>query len=153
MMKITDKQYKNLPVNLRECFFPIIHKEKPIYASRFFYCAKASKAERDMGLENMEAKQKDPNRNENLDTIQSRLHGSLKRHNNHPTVKPLALMKYLIKLITPPNGIVLDMFAGSGSTLIAAKQLGFPYIGIEIDENYCEIAEKRINAVQDKLFY
>ena len=57
-------------------------------------------------------------------------------------------MRYLITLITPPKGIVLDPFAGSGSTLVAAKQLGFNYIGIEKEEDYIEIANARINAVQ-----
>lgn len=64
--------------------------------------------------------------------------------NNHPTVKPLDLMKYLIQLVTPPGGIVLDPFMGSGSTLIAARGLGFHAIGIEIEEQYCELAVKRL---------
>ena len=59
-------------------------------------------------------------------------------------MKPLALIKYLIKLITPPNGIVLDMFAGSGTTGVAAKDLGLNYILIDIEQKYCEIAEQRI---------
>ncbi len=61
--------------------------------------------------------------------------------NNHPTVKPLALMRYLINLITPPGGVALDPFMGSGSTLLAGN--GFKVIGIEIKEKYCEIAAKR----------
>ena len=67
--------------------------------------------------------------------------------NNHPTVKSLSLMKYLCRLITPPNGIVLDMFAGSGTTLIAAKQEGFNFIGIEKELEYCKIIEKRLSIV------
>ena len=66
------------------------------------------------------------------------------KDNNHPTVKPIKLMEYLIKLITPPNGIVLDPFMGSGSTGVAAKNLGFNFIGIELNEEYFEIAKKRI---------
>jgi len=66
--------------------------------------------------------------------------------NNHPTVKPIELMKYLIKLITPEGGTVLDPFNGSGSTGMAAVELGHPYIGCELDEKYVEIAEKRIEA-------
>jgi predicted RNA methylase len=85
-------------------------------ADRFFYCAKANKAERNAGLEN----------------------------NIHPTVKPVALMKYLCRLVTPPNGIVLDPFMGSGTTGIAAKVEGFDFIGIEMDAEYLEIAEARI---------
>ena len=63
--------------------------------------------------------------------------------NNHPTVKPIALMRYLINLITPLGGIVLDPFMGSGSTLLAGK--GFKGIGIEIEEKYCELAAKRLS--------
>ena len=66
--------------------------------------------------------------------------------NNHPTVKPVELMKYLIKLVTPPLGRVLDPFNGSGSTGMAAVELGCEYIGIEQDEKYCEISERRIAA-------
>ena len=66
--------------------------------------------------------------------------------NNHPTVKPIELMKYLIKLITPPGGIVLDPFNGSGSTGCAAEELGFEYIGCELDPAYVEITKKRIEA-------
>lgn len=65
--------------------------------------------------------------------------------NIHPTVKPIKLMSYLCRLITPPNGIVLDPFMGSGSTGIAAKNEGLYFIGMEIDAGYFEIAEKRIN--------
>ena len=66
--------------------------------------------------------------------------------NNHPTVKPIELMKYLIKLITPPGGTVLDPFNGSGSTGCAAVELGFEYIGCELDPAYVEIAKRRIEA-------
>lgn len=69
-----------------------------------------------------------------------------KQGNNHPTVKPVALMEYLIKLITPPGGTVLDPFNGSGSTGMAAVGLGFNYIGIDLDENYIAISRKRIEA-------
>ena len=64
--------------------------------------------------------------------------------NNHPTVKPIALMEYLIKMVTKPGGIVLDPFAGSGSTLVAAKQNGFQYIGIEMTEEYIPIINARL---------
>jgi site-specific DNA-methyltransferase (adenine-specific) len=65
--------------------------------------------------------------------------------NNHPTVKPQKLMEYLIKLVTPPGGIILDPFAGSGSTGIAAKRLGFDFVLIEMDHEYCKIIERRLN--------
>jgi len=66
--------------------------------------------------------------------------------NNHPTVKPVALMKYLIKLVTPKGGTVLDPFTGSGSTGMAAVELGYDFIGCELDPTYVEIANKRIEA-------
>ena len=66
--------------------------------------------------------------------------------NNHPTVKPVELMKYLIKLVTPPNSTVLDPFNGSGSTGMAAVELGHTYIGCELDPAYVEIAKSRIAA-------
>ena len=69
------------------------------------------------------------------------------RQNHHPCVKPIKLMEYLLKLITPPNGgIVLDPFCGSGSTLVAARNLGINAIGIELQEEYCEIARRRVDA-------
>jgi len=83
-------------------------------AARFFYCAKASKRDRDDG-------------------------------NIHPTVKPTDLMRYLCRLVTPPGGVVLDPFMGSGSTGKAAMLEGFRFIGIERDAQYLEIAKARIN--------
>ena len=65
-------------------------------------------------------------------------------NNFHSTVKPIKLMEYLVRMITPPGGTVLDPFCGSGSTLIAAKQLGFSGIGIEFEPDYAAIARKRI---------
>jgi site-specific DNA-methyltransferase (adenine-specific) len=73
--------------------------------------------------------------------------------NNHPTVKPVELMKYLIKLITPPGGTVLDPFNGSGTTGMAAVELGFNYIGCELDPAYVEISEKRIEAWRNRDYH
>jgi len=87
-------------------------------ASRFFYCAKASKSDREDG-------------------------------NNHPTVKPTDLMKYLCRLVTPPNGIVLDPFMGSGSTGKAALQEGFKFVGIEMNKEYYEIAQNRLSSLDN----
>lgn len=87
-------------------------------ASRFFYCAKTSTSERNAGLDGTK--------------------------NGHPTVKPQKLMRYFCRLVTPPNGIILDPFMGSGSTGLAAKSEGFKFIGIEQNEEYFEIARKRI---------
>ncbi len=67
--------------------------------------------------------------------------------NNHPTVKPIALMEYLIKMVTPKGGTVLDPFAGSGTTLLAAKELGYEYIGIEKEKEYIDIINKRISGL------
>ena len=69
---------------------------------------------------------------------------NVKNKNHHPTVKPVDLMAWLVRLITPPNGIVLDPFAGSGSTLVAAKREGFGFIGVELTEEYIPIIEARV---------
>lgn len=90
-------------------------------ASRFFYVAKASKRERNEGLDV-----------ENGET------------NFHPTVKPIKLMQYLTRLVTPKDGTVLDPFMGSGTTGIACKKEGFDFVGIELSQEYFEIAEKRL---------
>ncbi len=125
----------------------ISHLDSSGSAARFFYCAKTSKAERNRGCEELEEKPID-NQFNSKKKLQpdGELHDNihLPRQNNHPTVKPQALMKYLIKLITPPGGVVLDMFAGSGSTLVAAKELGHPYIGIEMTEEYIPIIKARL---------
>lgn len=86
-------------------------------AARFFYTTKASSAERDAGLDD---------------------------GNHHPTVKPVALMRWLCRLITPPGGLILDPFLGSGSTMVAALQEGFRCVGIERDEQYADIARRRV---------
>jgi site-specific DNA-methyltransferase (adenine-specific) len=72
--------------------------------------------------------------------------------NSHPTVKPLALMRYLVRLITPPGGTVLDCFMGSGTTGIACVHEGFDFIGIDFDSEYVEIARRRIEHAQGSMF-
>ena len=89
-------------------------------AARFFYCAKASKKDRNEGLPEGQT-------------------------STHPTVKPTALMAYLCRLITPPQGVVLDPYMGSGSTGKAAIREGFSFVGIELDPDYYEIAKARVN--------
>ena len=91
--------------------------------SKYFYCAKTSKAERNQGLE---------------------------KKNIHPTVKPIKLMKYLCRLITPKGGTVLDPFMGSGSTGMAAKEENFDFVGIEKEQEYFNIASARIESVETK---
>ncbi len=118
-------------------------------ASRFFYCAKASSSERNRGLEGMPLKEKplmgEFKENPGRKTPKS---SPTARQNFHPTVKPLSLMKYILKLLAPPGDpICLDPFAGSGTTLLAAKELGIRAIGIELEKEYCEIAEKRLSAL------
>ena len=114
-------------------------------ASRFFYVAKASKAERNKGLEDFEAKRmegRDEGQDERSVAYKAR---PTPMANIHPTVKPIKLMQYLVKMITPPNGIVLDPFCGSGTTGVACKLDGFKFVGLEQDPEYCKIAQARIN--------
>lgn len=96
-------------------------KDKEVSAARFFYCAKTSRNDRNSGGVN----------------------------NKHPTVKPTDLMRYLCRLVTPTGGVVLDPFAGSGSTGIAALLEGFRFIGFEQDVGYTETARQRLEAVYD----
>jgi len=114
-------------------------------ASRFFYCAKASRAEREAGLDNVERAQRDEGRKDgNPGGDNPRNRGLSRVHNHHPTVKPLALMRWLVRLVTPPGGIVLDPFCGSGTTGCACAVEGFNFVGIDQDAGYCEIARRRI---------
>jgi len=123
--------------------------------ARFFYCAKASKSERNMGCEGLEEKQtwssQEKRESNSFDVFESDGRPKTVNTNNHPTVKPLALMRYLCKLITPKNGLVLDPYAGSGSTLIAAMQEGFNFIGIDNNKEYCEITCARLNYHSKKI--
>ena len=111
-------------------------------AARFFYCAKASKKDRNEGLDGFEMVV--------AGGMQGRQDGSLgsvtMNKNHHPTVKPTDLMRYLCRLITPPNGTVLDPFTGSGSTGKAAVLEGFNFIGVEQSDEYIAIAKARIES-------
>jgi site-specific DNA-methyltransferase (adenine-specific) len=114
-------------------------------AARFFYCAKASKADRDEGCEGMPSVACGTMEDDNYDIkTGSGNSRDTQRRNHHPTVKPTALMRYLCRLVTPPKGIVLDPFMGSGSTGKAAILEDCCFIGIEIDPYYCEIARCRL---------
>lgn len=106
-------------------------------AARFYYTAKADRTERNAGVEN-------PGPQFEHGATLRKIENTEKRGNTHPTVKPVDLMAYLCRLVTPPNGIVLDPFLGSGSTGIAAQREGFEFIGIEINPEYAAIAENRI---------
>ena len=117
----------------------------PNEAARFFYCAKASKSERNAGLEGLpERRESDRERDDGVGGDNPRNRTNEAKQNFHPTVKPLALMRYLIKLVTPPNGIVLDPFLGSGTTAVAAILEGFEWIGCEMTEDYFPIIEARV---------
>jgi site-specific DNA-methyltransferase (adenine-specific) len=121
---------------------PGARREEAETPARFFYCPKADKEEREQGLQGL---QRDAGRKKgNPGGDNPRNPGVHERLNHHPTVKPLDLMAYLCRLVTPPGGTVLDCFMGSGSTGIAALREGFNFIGIEIDEKYAEIARRRI---------
>ncbi|NCX56633.1 MAG: site-specific DNA-methyltransferase, partial [Burkholderiaceae bacterium] len=103
-------------------------------ASRFFYRAKVSKKERNLGLDGFDENE----------VIKQGLAGEKNNpihKNNHATVKPINLLTYLCRLITPPKGVVLDPFMGSGSTGVAALFEGFDFIGMELDKDYFEIAK------------
>jgi site-specific DNA-methyltransferase (adenine-specific) len=115
-------------------------------AARFFYCAKASKRDRNEGLDGFEEK--------TTLIYSEKAQGPLPqqtpsvpspRANHHPTVKPTTLMQYLVRLVTPPNGIVLDPFMGSGSTGKACAYEGFDFIGIDQSAEYVAIAQARID--------
>jgi len=110
-------------------------------AARFFYCAKASKADRDEGCEGLEAKN---NMRVNAPRKSEDEKHATRLGNFHPTVKPCSLMRYLCRLVTPPGGIILDPFMGSGSTGKAAIAEGFRFIGIERDIESCVIAVARL---------
>ena len=115
--------------------------------ARYFYCPKTSKKERDAGLSSIEEKafvqfQTGNGCSGKASSISEGRNTAYR--NNHPTVKPIALMSYLINLVTPPGGVVLDPFMGSGSTGVASAQNNFDFIGIEREPDYLQIAKQRI---------
>ncbi len=111
-------------------------------AARFFYCPKADGDDRDDGVAGVAGV---------AGGLSGRADGSLgsitMRKNIHPTVKPTDLMRYLCRLVTPPGGVVLDPFCGSGSTGRGALLEGFGFVGCEMAEEYAAIAAERIEAV------
>jgi site-specific DNA-methyltransferase (adenine-specific) len=130
-------------------------------ASRFFYVAKASRSERNAGLDGLQAKEIGAKGNGlarscdlcGVSVLQGcqcegRTFSNPMRVNHHPTVKPVALMKYLIRLVVPKGGVVLDPFLGSGTTAVAAIEEGVEWIGCEREPEYLEIIEARVAAAQ-----
>ena len=119
-------------------------------ASRYFYCAKASRRDRDEGLEDFELVTRS-DRNPELETANNQFNRSgIPRKNFHPTCKPVDLMKYLVRLVTPKGGTIVDCFNGSGSTGKAVmsenydRNSNYKYIGVELTEEYLPIAKSRI---------
>ena len=110
-------------------------------ASRFFYTAKASRSERDAGLDGFTPVRRSDVREKDIENGYQRTN---QRTNHHPTVKPLDLMQWLCRLVTPRGGLVLDPFTGSGTTGRAAVAEGFGFVGIELNPEYAEIARARI---------
>jgi site-specific DNA-methyltransferase (adenine-specific) len=118
-------------------------------AARFFYCAKANKRDRNDGLDEFETKRDHDGRKDGgVGGDNPRNRTNNEKLNYHPTVKPTSLMQYLVRLVTPPNGTVLDPFLGSGSTGKACMYEGFNFVGIELTEEYLPIAKARIEFAQ-----
>jgi len=117
-------------------------------ASRFFYCAKASKSERNRWCDDIPIK--DPDHRTDTWKWSYVDKWIAPQSNSHPTVKPIALMEYLVKLVSKEWAIVLDPFAWSGSTLVACKNISRNYIGMEMTEEYIPIIEARLNAVVEE---
>ena len=110
------------PSNVMHDGSQVVEDVFPDVSLRYFYTAKTNQAERNAGA-----------------------------NNTHPTVKPVELMRYLVRLVTPKNGLVLDPFMGSGSTGMAAREEEFKFIGIEKEREYYEIAKARIKNVKPQL--
>lgn len=125
-------------------------------AARFFYCAKASKKDRNEGCEELPlvdwtAGAPNSVRPDQINTSSGEPRHAQPSRNHHPTVKPTALMRYLCRLVTPPGGVVLDPFMGSGSTGKAAVLEGFRFIGCELSEDYMAIARTRIEHARESM--
>ena len=142
----------------------VIAVERKLYldkggASRFFYVSKASQWERSFGLDEFEEKhiawsnqaKAELKRGNNDFADEVKMFNKIKlRKNSHPTIKPIELMQYLVRLVTQPNGIVLDAYAGSGTTGIACKIDGFNFVGLEISQEYTDIANQRIKSFNEE---
>lgn len=180
-MLIDFELYEKMPENLKDlfvvehdntCAVRLLDEQSGVGCSRFFYVAKASKRERNEGLENFEEKERTNNanfviakckicrmwianewrkNNRPLSSCNCEVPLPQKEEqkrepvkNHHPTVKPVKLMEYLVQLVTPKGGVVLDPFMGSGTTGVACRNKGFCFVGIEMEKEYFEIAKARI---------
>ena len=145
-----DSKKANIPDTIGRFPANVMHDGLKEDWARFFYCPKASKSEKNQGLDDFEIKMMGMSngaRSKGVGYDKGQdigLNKVIARKNTHPTVKPVELMKYLCRLVTPKGGIVLDPFMGSGSTGIAAKDEGFDFIGIEREKEYFEICKSRI---------
>ena len=155
MIVIDEKTFNKMPDELKSLFIkrPNPSKDEVVKlfpsdgedsASRFFYTAKASQTERNWGLSQFEEDVTTDGRTKPIDNAFNR--GETKRKNIHPTVKPIDLMRYLVRLVTPKGGLCLDPFMGSGTTAIACKAEKINYVGCELEEEYVKIAESRIKS-------
>jgi len=113
-------------------------------AARFFYCAKASTAERNLGLDELPDRRQDEDDYERAGTTNPRNRSQKMRKNHHPTVKPVSLMRHLVAMVTPRDGVVLDPFMGSGTTAVAATLEGISWVGCEMNDEYVEIIMSRV---------
>jgi site-specific DNA-methyltransferase (adenine-specific) len=122
----------------------------------FFYASKASRSEREAGCGDLPARSgaEAVDRDEGSAGAQSPRAGAVRTannvHNHHPTVKPVAVMRWLVRLVTPPGGVVLDPFMGSGTTGVAAVREGVRFIGCEREPDYLRIAEARIRHAESE---
>ena len=130
------------PANIMHDGSPEVLAGFPGDESRFYYHAKASRAERERGLTHREPETVGDGRAVAADNAYQR--GATQRRNIHPTVKPVSVMRWLVRLVTPPGGTVLDPYAGSGTTGIAATLEGFDFLGCELSPEYAQIARDRI---------
>ena len=138
------------PSNVMHDGSSVVEDVFPDVSSRYFYTAKTNQAERNAGLHGKKEGQY------SSDGRQKEIENPFQRNksvaaNTHPTVKPVELMRYLVRLVTPKAGLVLDPFMGSGSTGMAAREEEFKFIGIEKEEEYYEIAKARIKNVKPQL--
>lgn len=116
--------------------------------SRKTYYEKASKSEKNKGCEDLNPKNVNDGRTSSIDNAFQR--GDTLRTNTHPTVKPIKLMEYLVKLITRKDGIVLDPFMGSGTTAVACAKNGYEFIGFEKEKEYIEIINARLKPILEQ---
>ena len=151
-----DNSNKKKQYNLSESRYPSnVLGDIPDY-QKYFYCPKVSRRERHKGFDDTGPQFQVPTQfdvHKRTNGVKNEMieRASQQTGNNHPTVKPVALMRYLIQLVTPQGSHIIDPFSGSGSTGMACKELARLFTGIDLDPNYCEIARKRIAASQPDL--